>query len=456
MPTRLSFLRRAAWSAGALVSAGTLLAANLASAADLLTLYRAAAEQDPAVAAARASLTAARERVAQAQAANGFGATVSAAASANYFDNHVRGVPSALGGQVDRGYLAASVTAQVTKPLIRPAIQVGVEQAEAAVKLTEIALAAAEQDVALRTAQAYFDVLLTEDNLRLVRAQKAAVSEQLAFAKRNFEVGTATIVDTNEAQARFDQVVAQEIAATNEVDRARWALRNVVGRYEAELVPLKPTAEIRRPTPEAMEQWVTRAERDAFGVRLALQSLAVSEFDVRRAQTGKDWTLDAVASATHFQNNGSTATGRSSWGTSGLIGVQFSMPFDVSGGIDARIREALATVEKNRNDVETARRSASLLARQAYLGAVSGVAAIAAQQQALKSAETLLASTKLGLEVGVRTNLDVLNAQQQLTLVQRDLAAARYNAILADLRLRAAVAALGDNEIRATNALLGR
>jgi outer membrane protein len=455
MPTRLSFLRRAASSAGALVSAAAL-AANLASAADLLTLYRAAAEQDPAVAAARASLAAARERVAQAQAAGGFGATVSAAASANYFDNHVRGVPSALGGQVDRGYLAASVTAQVTKPLIRPAIQVGVEQAEAAVKLTEIALAAAEQDVALRTAQAYFDVLLTEDNLRLVRAQKAAVSEQLAFAKRNFEVGTATIVDTNEAQARFDQVVAQEIAATNEVDRARWALRNVVGRYEAELAPLKPTAEIRRPTPEAMEQWVTRAERDAFGVRLALQSLAVSEFDVRRAQTGKDWTLDAVASATHFQNNGSTATSRSSWGTSGLIGVQFSMPFDVSGGVDARIREALATVEKNRNDVETARRNASLLARQAYLGAVSGVAAIAAQQQALKSAETLLASTKLGLEVGVRTNLDVLNAQQQLTLVQRDLAAARYNAILADLRLRAAVAALGENEIRATNALLGR
>ncbi len=455
MPTRLSLLRRAASSAGALVSV-VALAANLASAADLLTLYRAAAEQDPAVAAARASLTAARERVVQAQAANGFGATVSAAASANYFDNHVRGVPSALGGQVDRGYLAASVTAQVTKPLIRPAIQVGVEQAEAAVKLAEIALAAAEQDVALRTAQAYFDVLLTEDNLRLVRAQKAAVSEQLAFAKRNFEVGTATIVDTNEAQARFDQVVAQEIAATNEVDRARWALRNVVGRYEAELVPLKPTAEIRRPTPEAMEQWVTRAERDAFGVRLALQSLAISEFDVRRAQTGKDWTLDAVASATHFQNSGSTATSRSSWGTSALIGVQFSMPFDVSGGIDARIREALATVEKNRNDVETARRAASLLARQAYLGAVSSVAAIAAQQQALKSAETLLASTKLGLEVGVRTNLDVLNAQQQLTLVQRDLAAARYNAILADLRLRAAVAALGENEIRTISALLGR
>ncbi len=428
---------------------------TLAAAADLLTLYRAAAAQDPAVAAARAAVTAARERVAQAQAGQGFNASVSAGASLNYFDNHVRGVPSALGGQVDRGYLAASVTAQVSKPLVRPAIQVGIEQAEAAVKLAEISLASAEQDVALRTAQAYFDVLLAEDNLTLVRAQKTAVAEQLAQAKRNFEVGTATIVDTNEAQARFDQVVAQEIAAGNELDRTRWALRNVVGRFEPSITPLKRDVAIPRPNPDNMEAWVSRAEREAYPVRLALQSLSVSEFEIRRAQTGKDWTLDAVASATHFQNNGSTATSRSTWGTSGLIGVQFSMPFDLSGAVDARVREALANVEKARQDVETARRNAALAARQAYLGAISGSASIAAQQQALKSAETLLASTKLGLEVGVRTNLDVLNAQQQVTLVQRDLAAARYNTLLADLRLKAAAAALTENDIRAANALLG-
>jgi len=438
-----------------IAAASVLLSGPAVLAADLLTLYRGATEQDPAVAAARAALNAARERVTQAQATQGFAASLTAGATANYFDNHVRGLPSAV-GQVDRGYLAASVTAQVTKPLVRTAIQVGIEQAESAVKLAEISLAAAEQDVALRAAQAYFDVLLAEDNLRLVRAQKAAVSEQLAQARRNFEVGTATIVDTNEAQARFDQVQAQEIAVGNELDRARWALRNVVGRYEANLVPLRRDAVVAPPNPQNMEAWVTRAERDAFSVRLALASLAVTEFEVRRARTGKDWTLDAVASLTHFQNTGSTASSRGSWGTSGLVGVQFSMPFDLAGGVDARIREALANVEKSRNDVEAARRAAGLAARQAYLGAVSGVASIAAQQQALRSAETLLASTKVGLEVGVRTNLDVLNAQQQVTLVQRDLAAARYNAILADLRLRAAAAALAENEIRATNALLGR
>jgi outer membrane protein len=176
---------------------------------------------------------------------------------------------------------------------------------------------------------------------------------------------------------------------------------------------------------------------------------------VKRAQTGKDWTLDAVASATHGQNTGSLASSRGGFSTTGQIGVNFTLPFDVSGGIDARIREAAATVEKTRSDLETARRGAALVARQNYLGVTSGVASVAAQQQALKSAETLVASTKLGLEVGVRTNLDVLNAQQQLTQVQRDLAQARYNAILSRLRLEAAAGDLNEDDIRRTNDYLG-
>jgi outer membrane protein len=387
----------------------TALSAPLVQGADLLSLYREAATQDPAVAAAQSSLSAARERVAQAEAANGFSASLGANASANYGDSRVRGVPSSI-GQADRGYLAGSVTAQVTKPLVRTANKVNIEQAKAGVALSEISLASAQQELATRVSQAYFDVLLAQDNVSLVAAQKAAVGEQLAQAKRNFEVGTATIVDTNEAQARYDQVIAQEIAAINELDRTRWALRNAVGRYETNLAGLKTNVAIVGPVPANMEPWVAKAERDAYSVRLAQQSLSVTEFDVKRAQTGKDWTLDASASATHGQNTGSLGSSNGGFSTTGLIGVSFSLPFDLSGGIDARIREALANVEKSRNDVETARRGAALGVRQSFLGVTSGIASVAAQEQALKSAETLVASTKLGLEVGVRTNLDVLNA----------------------------------------------
>lgn len=434
----------------ALTLSALALAISGANAADLLSLYREAAGQDPAVASARASLQAARERVTQAEAANGFGAGINASANANYADLHTRGLP----GSLDRGYQAASVSAYVNKPLIRPANQVAIEQANAAAKLSEVALASAQMDVATRLSQAYFDVLLAQDNLTLVQAQKAAVAEQLAQARRNFEVGTATIVDTNEAQSRYDQVIAQEIAANNELDRTRWALRNVVGRYEANLKRLRPNVQVPSPNPANMEAWVTRSEANAFGVRIAQQSLAISEYDVKRAQTGKDWTLDATASVAHAQNRASLSSSANGWSNTGTIGLSFNWPFDISGGVSARIRETLALVDKNRNDVETARRAAGLSVRQSYLGVTSGVAGVAAQQQALKSAETLLASTKVGLEVGVRTNLDVLNAQQQVTQVQRDLALARYNTLLNDLRLKAATGVLSEDDIRATNAYL--
>lgn len=427
---------------------------SVAFSADLLSLYREAAAQDPAVASAKASLVAARERVTQAQAADGFSAGILAGANANYGDVHVRGVPAALGGQSDRGYLNGSVSAQVNKPLIRPANRVAVDQSNAAATLAEISLALAQQDVATRLGQAYFDVLLAQDNVTLVRSQKAAVAEQLAQAKRTFEVGTSTIVDTNEAQARFDQVLAQEIGAANELDRTRWALRNVVGRYETELKRLRTNGGVTAPNPANMEAWVTRAEREAYAVRLSQQTQAVNEFDVKRAQTGKDWTLDAIASVTHGQSTGSTGSSRGSWSTSGLIGVNFNLPFDISGAVDARVREASANVDKARNDVEAARRTAGFNVRQSYLGVTSGAASVAAQEQALKSANTLLASTKLGLEVGVRTNLDVLNAQQQVTQVQRDLAQARYNTLLNELRLKAAAGVLNEDDVKATNAFL--
>ncbi len=443
----MRFFHTIALSALTVATAG----ANVAHAADLVTLYGDAAKQDPAVASAQASLLAARERVNQAEAANGINAGINAGANANYFDLHARGFASA---STDRAYLAASVSAYVNKPLIRPANQVAIEQANASVKLFEVSLAAAQMDVATRLSQAYFDVLLAQDNLTLVQSQKAAVAEQLAQAKRNFEVGTATIVDTNEAQARYDQVIAQEIAANNEVERTRFALRNVVGRYETNLKRLRLNAQVPAPSPANMEAWVTRAETGAFGVRIAQQAQAIAEYDIKRAQTGKDWTLDATATVAHSQATGSASSGVGTWTNSGVIGVTFNWPFDVSGGVNARIRETLALVDKNRNDVETARRAAGLGVRQSYLGVTSGVASVSAQQQALKSAETLLASTKLGLEVGVRTNLDVLNAQQQVTQVQRDLALARYNTLLNNLRLKAAAGVLSEDDLRATNAYL--
>jgi outer membrane protein len=426
----------------------------LALSADLLTLYREAMEGDPAIAAAKSSIAAARERVVTAQAANGLTANMTAGGGLNYGGVNVSSSGKSPSVNADKLFLNASVGATAGYPLVRPGIAVNIEQADAGVKLAEIQLAAARQDVIVRLAQAYFDILLAQDALALVGAQKAAVSEQLAQAKRNFEVGTATIVDTNEAQARYDQTIAQEVAGQNDLETKRWALRAVVGRYEANLKGLRSGVNPPEPTPNAMDAWVSQADTVSYNVRLAQQAVNVSQYEVERNKRSNDWTLDLVGSAQLAAATGSATSNAESLSRSAAIGVQFAKPLFTNGATDARIREALANVDKLRNDVEAAKRVAAQNTRQSFLGVVSGVASIAAQQQALKSADTVLASTKLGLEVGVRTNLDVLNAQQTIFSVRRDLAAARYNAIVNTLRLKGATGTLDEPDVVATNAYL--
>ncbi len=432
----------------------TLLACTLAPkvifAADLLSLYREAIAADPAVAAARASVVAAQERVSLAQSANGPTAALTAGGGLNYAGFNGFG-PSL---NANRAYLNATVGAQASYPLRRTGTAVNIEQADAAVRIAEIAAEAARQDVIVRLAQAYFDVLQAQDTLTLVAAQKAAVSEQLAQAKRNFEVGTATIVDTNEAQARFDLVLAQEVFNRNDLEQKRWALRTVVGRYEPNLKGLRVGVNPADPSPNGMETWVGQSENSSFAVRLAQAQLAVSQFDIERHKRSNDWTLDLVGNAGAGLATGSASSHMDTFSRNAFVGVQFAKPLFTNGATEARIREAMANVDKLRNDIETARRAAQQGSRTAFLGVVSGLASIQAQQQALKSAETVLASTRLGLEVGVRTNLDVLNAQQSIFAVRRDLAAARYAAIVNTLRLKAATGTLGEPDVAAANGYL--
>jgi outer membrane protein len=432
------------------ISLALLLSAPQVYAADLFSLYREAIDADPAIAAAKASVAAARERVTLAQSANGLTAGMTAGSALNYSGFNQRS-PNV---NLDRAFLNASVGAQASYPLRRTGIEVNIEQADAGVKLAEIGVEAARQDVILRLVQAYFDVLLAQDTLALVGAQKAAVSEQLAQAKRNFEVGTATIVDTNEAQARFDQVLAQEVAAQNDLETKRWALRSVVGRYEANLKGLRLGVNPDLPNPNNMDAWVSQADSKGFAVRAAQQQVAVSQWEIERNKRTNDWTLDLVSNAGLTTATGTGSANTPQTGRNAAIGIQFAMPLLTNGATDARIREALANVEKLRNDIETARRSAAQSTRAAFLGVVSGISGVQAQQQALKSAEVVLASTRLGLEVGVRTNLDVLNAQQSIFSVRRDLAAARYNAIVNTLRLKGATGTLDEPDVRSANAYL--
>jgi outer membrane protein len=287
-----------------------------------------------------------------------------------------------------------------------------------------------------------------------VRAQKEAISEQLAQAKRNFEVGTATITDTHEAQARFDLAGAQEIAAQNDLEAKRRALQLLTGKEPAELKPLRADIRLPPPNPNDMEAWAELAARQGYPVLVQEANAEVAALEAKRSRAASYPTLDFFAS--HGQT-GASATSESSVGrdtTQTVIGLQLAMPLYQGGGLSSREREAAALSLKARDDLENARRTSVLTARQVYLTVINGIAQIAALEQALVSTQSALDSNKLGYEVGVRINIDVLNAQQQVFQTRRDLAVARYNTLTNHLRLKAAAGSLREEDLAEVNRAL--
>ena len=437
----------------------TLLAVLLAgvslpaASADLIDVFRLAQASDTAYGAARSVWAAAQERIPQARA--GLLPLASLSASAQYTDRRTRfrdaSVPRT---NVDFSSTAISLT--VTQPLYRRQNAIAYEQALTQVEQADAQLAGSAQDLILRVAQAYFDVLLAQDTVLFSEANRTAIAQQLEQAKRNFEVGVATITDTHEAQARYDLATAQEIAARNDLELRRRALEQVIGRAAPPLAPLGPQFTLKTPEPARMEPWVELALNSNLQVRISRSSLVFATQEIDRNRAAHLPTLDAFATASE---NGSGATaigGFASDVRAATVGVQLAVPLYSGGAITSRVREAIAAEDRARKDLEGARRQAEFDARQAFLGITSGAAQVRALESAVVSTGSQLSSTRLGQEVGVRTQVDVLNAQQLLFSARRDLAQSKYNYILSLLRLEAAIGELTEDDLVAVNQWLDR
>ena len=425
---------------------------GLAAAEDLLQVYRDALRYDTVYAAARHNLAAGRERLPQGRALLLPSLNLSGNAQLSRIDSDSRDPsiqPSFIREPRSVGY-----TLTLAQPIYRPQNRLQYRQAEYQVTQAEATFGQASQDLIIRTAQAYFEVLAARDTLELVRAQKAATAEQLAQAKRNFEVGTATITDTHEAQARFDLINAQEIAALNDLESRLRALQLLTGKEYAELRPLRPDVKLAAPNPDDMQAWVDLAEKQSYVVQIQQAATEVAALEARRASAAHLPTLDAVATHGQTGQSASTQTSAGADVTSTTLGLQLAMPLYQGGAIDSREREAAALSLRAREELENARRSAALTARQTYLSVINGIAQLAALEQALVSSQSALDSNKLGYEVGVRINIDVLNAQQQLFSTRRDLALARYNTIVNQLRLKAAAGSLREEDLQEVNRAL--
>jgi outer membrane protein len=436
-----------------LLAVALLALSRAAPAADVVGIFRLAQSSDAAYASARSTWAAAQERIPQARA--GLLPLASLSASAQYTDRSTRfrdgSIPRT---NVDFGSTAISLS--VTQPLYRRENTIVYEQAFTQVEQADAQLALSAQDLILRVAQAYFDVLLAQDNVAFAEAQKVAIGQQLEQAKRNFEVGTATITDTHEAQARYDLTTAQEIAARNELELRRRALEQVIGRAAPPLAPLGPQFMLKTPEPARMEPWVEIALRSNLQVRVAQSSLVFATQEIARNRAQHLPTLDAFATASENGSGASSLGGFASDIRATTVGVQLAVPLYQGGAITSRVREAIALEDRARQDLESARRAAEFSARQAFLGITSGTAQVRALEAALISTESQLSSTRLGQEVGVRTQVDVLNAQQLLFSARRDLAQSKYNYILSLLRLEAAIGELTETDLVAVNEWLDR
>ena len=422
-----------------------LMFAFSANGADLLDVYQAAEQQDPVYAAAKSTYNAGLEKLPQARAGLRPLVNFRMPLTGNWVNNRIANQAATYG--------AINLTLELTHPLYRPENNILVDQAQLQLTQIEAQLAQAQQDLIVRTSQAYFDVLLAEDNVAVSRNQKIAISEQLAQAKRNFEVGTATITDTHEAQARFDLATAREIADLNDLEVKRRALEILVGSPLDQLAPLRDRVTLPPPRPADMTQWVDVAQKQSLQVVVSKTAEDIAVKEIERNKAAFKPTVDLIANVNESYRTSRTP-GFGQEGTSAAVGIQLNYPIWEGGLRNSKVRESVALREKARFDTETARRQVAQSTRQAYLGVTSGIAQVKALEQAVVSTQSQLESTKLGQEVGVRTGVDVLNAQQQLYTARRDLYSAQYSTILNQLRLKFAAGLLARNDLIEVNGSL--
>jgi outer membrane protein len=420
--------------------------AATAQAQNLVQLYDSALAYDATYQSAKSQYQANLARAEQAKAGLLPTAALTAGTSLSHVDNTN---PSS-----QRTPIGQNVALSGSYPLYRPANIATAKQGEKQAVLAKTTLDLADQDLIVRVSQAYFDVLASKDSLAFVLAQKAAVAEQLASAKRNFEVGTSTITDTREAQARFDLVIAQEIAAENDLRVKKIALDQLVGKPNTEPQPIALPLALPPLLPSDVNEWVRQSDPSHPNIQAAQLGLEVAQLETEKARAGEKPTVDANASYGISRNTNLGPNTSRTNNTS--IGVALNYPLFTGYLTQNRIKETLLLEDKARNDLEGARRSIAQATRTAYFGVLSGQGQVKALEAAEASSQSALDANKLGYQVGVRINIDVLNSQSQLFQTKRDLAKARYDVLIGGLRLRQANGTLKAEDLQQVNILLSK
>ena len=421
---------------------------------DLLSAYQDALAYDAQYTAARANRNAGIEKLPQARAGLLPTLQVSANSQMNNQDSLLR-VDNTQ--PLNARHNSNGWNVQLSQPLFRWQNWLAYTQAELATAASELEFQHAQQELMLRVAQAYFEVLLAEEAVATTDAQISATQEQLAVAQKSFELGAATITDTHEAQARLDLATAQSLAAQSELLFKQQTLQTLTGKSATAVKRLRKHLALNRPQPDDAAQWADMASSSNLLVLVRQSSSEIAGREVDKQRAGHYPSVDLVASRGNSATGNSIAYGILRPGSdvdTTTVGVQLTMPIFAGGSVSSKQREAVALKEKALAELEHARRTATLGARQAYLGISSGLAQIRAYEAALTSSQSSVDSNKLGYQVGVRINIDVLNAQSQLYETRQKLAKARIETLLSQLKLKSAAGNLSEDDLRAINGML--
>ena len=329
---------------------------------------------------------------------------------------------------------------------------VQLRQANILVAQAEANFSNARQALILRVAERYFEVLAAGDNLTFAKSEKEAIGEQLNQTKQRFEVGLTAITDVHEAQARYDQAVAQNIQAENLLANTKENLREVTGQYYEHLSILVEESPLVAPQPENIEAWLDIAKERSLSLIAAEKEMQIAREDVSRNRAGHYPTLDLFANYSYTNADGGLFSGLTGQEIDDArVGLQFNLPIYEGGLINSQTRESAHRYQQSRDLYEQQRRSTERETRSSYLNVLANISSVRAFGQALTSSRTALEATEAGYEVGTRTAVDVLNSRRELYRSERDYARSRYTYILETLRLKAAVGTLTEQDVTAIN-----
>lgn len=431
----------------ALALAGGLFPAHAQTTQDLLQIWNAARQRDPIYAAARAQSRAEQEKIPQARARLLPYITAGGAAEVD----NTRRLQNLQHGSTDtRGLWNLTLT----QPIVNLGDWDRLKQSEFIARSAELGARQAHQELILRVAQAYFDVLAAQDALHTLQAQKQAVAAQLQAAKKGFELGSTTIADTYEAQSRLDLLNASELQAHNAVQVSQDQLAKIINEPPGQLAGLNAKTRLPPPRPGNLGDWTAQASQANLAVARARLAAKVSEKQIDIAKSGHAPTLSLYAQTGSTSDRGIYGVQNGPRSLDTTVGLQLSIPIYSGGEVSSQVREQTSRLQQARYELEAAKRQAVQSTQQYFSGVTSGLAQIEALLAAEKSSLASLNANRTGYEIGVRVNIDVLNAQQQLYETRRALFRARYDTLMHSLRLKASSGILNESDIVAVNRLL--